>query len=157
MRSTLRAHSAHVALVGVLVTACSSGNIPCNSVGPALESYPLITVIDTKTGRPICDAMIVVTAVAPYLDPDGGPVEGVATKDAAPYLDAGYTMMLPPASPETSPCSYEAIDLPGIVTLAVSLAGYETEEVSNVYPTVTTGCQLPPAEVVSVKLTPVTP
>lgn len=148
-----------VAVANLGAVACSGTTLPCTVVPTA--TAPTITVSDAVTGKPICDATILVIGVR---FGDAGQYSGPAvaapvTADAALFsVDSGGPDGLAPQKIVPTLCQYGVgfYDNASEVTLQVSEPGYRTEVVSNVYNTVNVnndGCHPAAPEVVEVKLT----
>ncbi len=137
----------------------NSSELPGDCLSGAIQTSPVLTVVDAVTGRPLCGAKVVVTGYVVANGGSGPAVETVLTSDAS-FGDGGESLVLPPGSDNTpSACSYDVSRAPDNFSARVSLAGYRTEDVSNIYSTVgASACAgmaaAPPPQIVVVKLYP---
>ncbi len=143
-------------LLGLGASACS----PQSECDLEIVSEPVILVVDAQTGKPICDATIVVTSQS-YGEGSGPATETLASgskpsvDDAGSGDDASEDFAVGPARfNDAGVCVYGGVSAE-VATLQVSRQGYRTENVGNVYIT-TSGCNgtLPAPQVVTVRLTP---
>jgi hypothetical protein len=137
-------------LLAVGQVACGHG-ADCNL---AIIGPPEISVLDSESKNPICDAKILVTSADGSATSSGGPV----ASPSPVTVDSGVDGSGPAAVPSlvdggSGACTYTSNFGFGVYTLQVSHPGYVTESVSNVY-VVSAACSEPNPEQVIVLLHP---
>ncbi len=100
----------------------------------AVVTSPVISVIDAKTKRPICDAKILVTSVDWYKSSSGPAVESQASLVADAGVDGSAPLdVVDGGDGGPGTCTYASELASGVWTLQVSHPGYAPETVSNGY------------------------
>jgi hypothetical protein len=150
------------------ISGCSSSSEDCTDWNVTVgvpDSQPTVTVIDSVTGMPICDAVIQILHGMADPNPAGPAIMMPSSATLGPwsYSDAGPHFPQNQLGPFEA-CQYgNSVDMSnyGSYTLLVTKVGYQSVEVSNVLvverphnPCGGYSGPPPPPQIVSVALTP---